>query len=224
MTYCPTCGAEVQGNFCAKCGTTIGAPPQQQQYQGAPPPYQQQPQGYPPQQQGGYQQQPQQGYPPQQQYQQQPQQGYQQPQQGYDQQQGGYQQQQGYPQQGYQQQASTGGMEENVASALCYLFGLVTGILFLVLEPHNKNRTVRFHAFQSIFWHVSIIAIYIVFTILTAVLIRIPVAGALISLVLSLAIGLGVLLSWIMLMYKAYNREMFVIPVIGPMAQKQANS
>jgi len=50
----------------------------------------------------------------------------------------------------------------NMASALCYLFGWLTGVLFLVLEPYNKNRTVRFHAFQSIFLNVGIIAVWIV--------------------------------------------------------------
>src|ERR1700679_1592528 len=53
------------------------------------------------------------------------------------------------------------GMEENVASALCYALGWITGVLFLVLEPYNKNRTVRFHAFQSIFFNIAIIPLYI---------------------------------------------------------------
>ena len=43
------------------------------------------------------------------------------------------------------------GMTDNVASALCYALGFITGILFLVLAPYNQNRMVRFHAFQSIF-------------------------------------------------------------------------
>ncbi len=43
------------------------------------------------------------------------------------------------------------GLSINGASALCYLFGFVTGIIFLVLAPYNQDRRVRFHAFQSIF-------------------------------------------------------------------------
>src|SRR5215470_12415845 len=50
-----------------------------------------------------------------------------------------------------------GGLEENVAAALCYLLGVLTGILFLVLEPYNKNRTIRFHAFQAIFAWVAVV-------------------------------------------------------------------
>jgi len=57
--------------------------------------------------------------------------------------------------------AASAGMSQNTASALCYLVGLVTGIIFLVLDPYNKNKTVRFHAFQSIFFHVGIIVVMI---------------------------------------------------------------
>ena len=46
-------------------------------------------------------------------------------------------------------------MTDNVASALCYLLGLITGIIFLVLTPYNRNPVVRFHAFQSIFLNVA---------------------------------------------------------------------
>src|SRR4051794_20866934 len=57
--------------------------------------------------------------------------------------------------------ASAAPMADNVASALCYALGLITGILFLVIAPYNQTRTVRFHAFQSIFLHVGVIACYI---------------------------------------------------------------
>jgi uncharacterized membrane protein len=62
---------------------------------------------------------------------------------------------------------SAGGLSDNVASALCYLFGLVTGIIFLVIAPYNQNKTVRFHAFQSIFAHIAIIILWIAIATLT---------------------------------------------------------
>ena len=40
------------------------------------------------------------------------------------------------------------GLEENVASMLCYVLGWVSGLVFFLLEKENK--TVRFHAMQSI--------------------------------------------------------------------------
>lgn len=116
------------------------------------------------------------------------------------------------------------GMEENMASALCYLFGWLTGVLFLVLDPYNKNRTVRFHAFQSIFLNVGIIAVWIVLAIFSAILIHIvPLLGILFTLVYAV-FGFGMFLLWLFLMYKAYNKEKFVIPIIGPLAEKQAGA
>src|SRR5579862_6149041 len=53
------------------------------------------------------------------------------------------------------------GLQTNVAAALCYLAGLVTGIIFLVLAPYNQNSTIRFHAFQSIFANVAWIILWI---------------------------------------------------------------
>jgi uncharacterized membrane protein len=116
------------------------------------------------------------------------------------------------------------GMEENVASALCYLVGWVTGVLFLVLDPYNKNRTVRFHAFQSIFLNVGMIAVYFVLVIFSAILIHlIPLLGILFTLAYAV-FGFAMFCLWVFLMYKAYNKEKFLIPIIGPLAEKQAGA
>ena len=120
--------------------------------------------------------------------------------------------------------AQSAGMEENMASALCYVAGWITGVLFLVLEPYNKNRTIRFHAFQSIFFGVAIIPIYIVVGIFSFILHYIPVLGVILSMLIWAALGLGFFCVWLFLIYKAYNKEKFVLPLIGPLAEKQANS
>ena len=118
--------------------------------------------------------------------------------------------------------AQSAGLEENLACALCYVLGLLTGILFLVLAPYNQNRLIRFHAFQSIFLNIAWIAIYIVLSIVSVALFSIPFLGAMLSIVLHLAAFLGFFILWLMLMYKAYNRERWVLPFIGPLAEKQA--
>src|SRR6202030_1976296 len=96
------------------------------------------------------------------------------------------------------------GLEENLACALCYVLGLLTGILFLVLAPYNQNRLIRFHAFQSIFLNIAWIAVFIAISIISIVLLPIPFLGAMMSVILHLAAGLGVFILWLMLMYKAY--------------------
>ena len=104
------------------------------------------------------------------------------------------------------------GMSENVASALCYLLGLVTGIIFLVLPPYNQNKTVRFHAFQSIFTHLAIIVIWILFTVLSH--------G--VGFLLFPLYGLAVLVLWLYMMYSAYNNRKVKLPLVGDFAEKQA--
>jgi uncharacterized membrane protein len=113
----------------------------------------------------------------------------------------------------------TGGMADNVAGALCYVLGLITGILFLVLAPYNQNKFVRFHAFQAIFLHVAWIALWIIDTVIT---IALPFSLMIINTLLWLVIALGGLAAWIFCIVKAYNNERFKLPVIGDLAEKQA--
>jgi uncharacterized membrane protein len=113
-------------------------------------------------------------------------------------------------------------MTSNVAAALSYLLGFITGIVFLVIEPYKNDRFVRFHAFQSIFASVAYILFWAVWTRL--IVFGFFTAGFLwpiLSLVGSL-VSLGAFVGWLFLMYKAYNHERFMIPVIGEHAARQA--
>jgi uncharacterized membrane protein len=107
------------------------------------------------------------------------------------------------------------GLTDNVASALCYLFGLVTGIIFLLIAPYNQNKTVRFHAFQSIFMHVAIIVLWILYSML----------GFLthgLGFLLAPLFGLLVVALWLYMMFSAYNNKKVKLPVVGDLAEKQA--
>jgi uncharacterized membrane protein len=104
------------------------------------------------------------------------------------------------------------GLTENVASALCYLFGLITGIIFLVLAPYNQNKTIRFHAFQSIFLNIA----------MTVLSILLPIATHGIALLLFPLFGLLVFVLWLYMMYTAYNNKKVKLPIIGDLAEKQA--
>jgi len=126
-------------------------------------------------------------------------------------------------------------MADNVASALCYVLGLITGIVFLVMEPYSKSRAVRFHAFQSIFMNVAVIAVDIVFTIVFSIIVRIfwsvGVGGlggfGLFASLMSLVwwvFGLACLALWLYLIISAYQGKTVVLPIIGPLAQKQARA
>jgi uncharacterized membrane protein len=119
--------------------------------------------------------------------------------------------------------AAGAGLTPNVAGALAYLVGFVTGILFLVIDPFKTDRFVRFHAFQSIFFNLAWIAFWIGWTILGIVL------GAVshglffvIQLPVNLLVMVGGFCLWCYLMYSAYQGKTFKIPVLGALAAKQA--
>jgi len=116
--------------------------------------------------------------------------------------------------------AETLSIPENVAAALCYL--VVIGILFLIVEPYNRSKTIRFHAFQALFFFFAMAILWIAIGVLAMMLHLIPFIGPLLGRATFTIVWLGGLGAWIFLMYKAYNNERFVIPVIGPLAEKQA--
>jgi uncharacterized membrane protein len=97
-------------------------------------------------------------------------------------------------------------IQPNVAGLLCYVAGWVTGIIFLVLE--QKNQFVRFHAMQSIIT-------FGVLTIAGGLLSWIPVVGDFFGAV----IGILTFILWIVLMIKAYQGELFELPVAGNIAK-----
>jgi uncharacterized membrane protein len=101
------------------------------------------------------------------------------------------------------------GMKPNLAGLLSYLAGIITGIIFYILEKQNKF--VRFHAMQSILT-------FGFFFALNLVLGFIPGIGwSLIPLV-----GIVQLVLWVILMVKAYQGELFKLPVVGDIAEKNS--
>ena len=107
------------------------------------------------------------------------------------------------------------GLSYNVAGALCYLAGIVTGIIFLVIAPYNQDKTVRFHAFQSIFFNIAWIVFWIVWSFFSLMM-----HGF--GFLLSPLFGLAFFLLWLYLMYSAYTNKRVKLPVIGDLAEKQA--
>lgn len=116
--------------------------------------------------------------------------------------------------------AAAPGLSENTASALCYLFGFVTGIIFLVLSPYNTNKTVRFHAFQSIFASIGVIIVSILLSILMGALFF--THGFWMGFLVHRLWDLAVFVGWLYMMYTAYSNKKVKIPVVGDLAEKQA--
>ena len=149
MAFCPSCGAPIEGKFCAKCGTALpgGSPA------AAPPP----------------------------------------------------------PATG-----SGSDLSPNVAASLSYIPILIPAILFLVWAPYSRDKTVRFHAWQSLFLQIAWVVVAIVLSVVISM-----ISWQLWAL-LNRLLNLAVLVVAAFLMWKTYKNEKVVLPVIGEMAQKQA--
>ena len=114
-------------------------------------------------------------------------------------------------------------MATNVAGALTYLAGFITGIVFIATEPYKSNSFIRFHAFQSIFFNVAWIAIWMVWMVISAILTPLT-AGlfGIVALPVILILALTGFGTWLFLMYQAYQQKLFRLPFIGKYAAQQA--
>ena len=107
-------------------------------------------------------------------------------------------------------------MAENVAGMLAYVT-IIPAIFFLLIEPFNRNRFVRFHAFQCLFTCGALIVLQVVLSIFSHILpvLMVGIWGLL---------GLAEFALWVLLVFKAYQHEMFKLPIVGDMAEKQADA
>jgi uncharacterized membrane protein len=111
------------------------------------------------------------------------------------------------------------GLAPNVASLLCYVCTIITGIIFLVIEKDDKE--VKFHAWQAIFLGAAAIILSIVLNILGFIFASIAgFLGVLIS-IIAFVVNIGIFIIWIVAMIKAYKAEHWLIPVIGNLAEQQ---
>ncbi|TSC96353.1 MAG: hypothetical protein Athens101410_67 [Parcubacteria group bacterium Athens1014_10] len=94
-------------------------------------------------------------------------------------------------------------LDENIEGAFCYVFGFVSGVVFLLLEKEDKF--VRFHAMQSLVVFLGLFLISVI-----------PFIGF-----LALPFAPLTIILWLVLIYKAYSGEKFKLPVIGNFAEKQ---
>jgi uncharacterized membrane protein len=116
-------------------------------------------------------------------------------------------------------QGTVGALPETIAGALAYF--LLPAIIFLLVEPYNKNRFVRFHSFQFLGFFLAGLIIGATLRIAGFVLIFIPLLGQLFVWLVSMVVGLALFTVWIVLVVKALQGEMFKLPVLGDFAERQ---
>jgi uncharacterized membrane protein len=101
----------------------------------------------------------------------------------------------------------------NVVATLCYLPVLIPAIIFLVIAPYNKDRAIRFHALQSLFLQI----VWVVASLALGILM--PFGS---WFYMSRLLNLAVIVVAVFMMWKTYQGQKIVLPVLGPLAEKQA--
>jgi uncharacterized membrane protein len=104
---------------------------------------------------------------------------------------------------------SSTGLDTNLAAALSYLAGFLSGILFLLVE--KNSRFVRFHAMQSTLVFVAAFVLHVVLGIL-------PGIGPLLSIMVLAPVSIAV---WLVLMFQAFQGKKFKLPYFGDLAESK---
>jgi len=103
------------------------------------------------------------------------------------------------------------GLSDNVASGLAYIT-IIPSIIFLIVEPYSRNKTVKFHALQNLGLAVTMFC--------CGVIMVIPILGWIVGILGYLTTAV----CWLICMIKAFGGGRFKLPVIGDFAEKQANA
>ena len=117
---------------------------------------------------------------------------------------------------------SSTGLDANIAAALAYFFGLISGAIFFAIE--TDSRFVKYHAMQSMLASVAAIVLLIAYQVIWIVLAAIPLLGwvaGILGFFGYALIMLGLLGLWLYCMFRAFQGERFKLPYIGEVAEKQ---
>jgi uncharacterized membrane protein len=114
------------------------------------------------------------------------------------------------------------GLSDTAAGGLAYLT-FIPAIIFLVMEPYNRNPFIKFHSWQSILLTAAWVAWVLIRLVLAIALHVIPGFG-LMMFFIGIVVGLGFFILWLVAIIQAFNGKKFSIPVISAIAEKQANS
>lgn len=107
---------------------------------------------------------------------------------------------------------------DNAAGAIAYIT-VFPAIAFLILVPYKKSPFVRFHAWQSIFFYVA----WAVVHILVEVVQNLVPTVLFLTLTLWQFVDLAFFVVLVIVFVSAFNGKRFMLPIIGGLAEKQAN-
>jgi len=92
----------------------------------------------------------------------------------------------------------------------------IPAIIFLMTEPYKYNRFVRFHSWQCIWLCVARL-------VLAVALFWVPFVGFGLGFALRSLVSLLFFAAWLVAIINAFQGKMFKLPVLGDLAEQQAN-
>jgi uncharacterized membrane protein len=110
------------------------------------------------------------------------------------------------------------GLSDNAAGGIAYIT-IIPAIVFLIIDPFKKSSFVRFHAWQSIFFFVA----WAVIDILVSVVQNLVPSSVFLTLTALQLVGLALFVVWLIVFIGAFNGKRIKLPVIGGLAEKQAD-
>ena len=110
------------------------------------------------------------------------------------------------------------GLSDNNAGGIAYLT-IIPAIAFLIVEPFKRNSYIRFHAWQCIFFFVA----WAVIDILIEVVENLAPTSLFLTLTLLQLVGLAMFVVWLIALVAAVNGKRLKLPIIGNLAEKQAD-
>jgi uncharacterized membrane protein len=110
------------------------------------------------------------------------------------------------------------GLSDNAVGGIAYIT-LIPAIVFLIIDPFKRSSYVRFHAWQSIFFFVA----WAVIDILIGVVQNLVPSTVFLTLTVLQLVGLAIFVVWIFVFVSAFGGKRIKLPIIGALAEKQAN-
>ena len=112
------------------------------------------------------------------------------------------------------------GVDPRLSSLLCYTAWWVSGIIFIILEQQNK--TVRFHAAQSIVLFGALSILIAGLSALSVAMLMVSGGAFQAARMLVYLVWIGSVMMWLLLMYRTYNGETWQVPLVGNLAARLA--
>jgi uncharacterized membrane protein len=110
------------------------------------------------------------------------------------------------------------GLSDNAAAGIAYITP-IPAIVFLIAEPFKRSSYVRFHSWQSIFFFVAWAVVHILVETIQGLVPNV----VFLNLPLWQLVGLAFIVILVIVFVSAFNGKRFKLPIIGGLAEQQAN-